>query len=109
MTVSPFHSRSALVAMLLMFSAGCATREHFVRGTVVAVDPSGVTVRHKTGQLVHTSVSLSTNYRWDHQAASVQDLVPGARVMVSLEQARGPFSAKEIRIFSRPNSNGQRR
>ena len=94
--------RAAFMVGLMTFAAGCATSDHFVRGTVVTADPAGVTVRHKTGQVVHASVAPSTRYSWAHQAASVQDLVPGARVMVILEQARGPFSAKEIRIFSRP-------
>ena len=95
--------RAVLIVAVVTFAAGCATSEHFVRGTVVTADRAGVTVRHKSGQIVHASVAPSTTYAWDHQAASVQDLVPGARVMVILEQARGTFSAKEIRIFSRPH------
>lgn len=95
--------RVAFIVVFVTLAAGCATSEHFVRGTVVTADRAGVTVRHKSGQIVHASVAPSTTYAWDHQAASVQDLVPGARVMVILEQARGPFSAKEVRIFSRPH------
>ena len=108
MTAVRFHACAALFAVLLTFSEGCAMKEHYVRGTVVTADPTGVTVRHKTGQVVHASVSPSTIYRWDHQTASGQDLVPGARVIVVLGQPRGPFSAKEIRIFSSPKSTGQR-
>lgn len=99
--------RAALVVVAATLPAGCATSAHFVRGTVVTADPTGVTVRHKSGQIVHASVAPSTAYVWDHQAASLQDLVPGARVIVILEQARGPFSAKEIRVLSRPKRTGQ--
>ena len=108
MTAVRLHVCAAFIAMLVTVSAGCAAKEHYVRGTVVTADSAGVTVRHRTGQVVHASVSPSTIYRWDHQTASGPNLVPGARVMVVLGQPRGPFSAKEIRIFSTPTSTGQR-
>lgn len=107
--MTQYHVRAAFVAMLLISLAGCATSEHFVRGTVVSSDSASVTVRHKSGQVVQASVSPSTTYGRDHQTASVQDLVAGARVTVIVEQARGPFSAKDVRIFSKPKSAAQRR
>jgi hypothetical protein len=109
MTMTPHVVRAAFIAMLLTTFAGCATSEHFVRGTVVGADSASVTVRHKSGQVVRSSVSPSTTYRWDHQTASAQDLVAGARVMVILEQARGPFSTKEVRTFSKPKTAAQPR
>lgn len=106
MTVSSSIHATFIVG-LLPLAAACATSTHFVRGTIVNADPAGVTVRHKSGQVVHASVAPSTTYRWDHQAAVVHDLVPGVRVMVILEQGRGPFRAKEIRIFSRPTRSAK--
>lgn len=93
----------ALVVVLCGLNlSGCAARDHFVRGTVVAVDPAGLAVRHKSGQIVPFALNPSTTFKWDHHALSRDDIAVGARVMVYFDEARGPFVARAVRVFTPP-------
>lgn len=101
------RSRLRLIAPLLVvgalaFAGACAAREHHVRGTVTVADATRIEVRHKTGQIVSVALRPATTYRWDQTPASLDDVSVGARVMIVLDQRRGPFSAQEVRIFTRP-------
>ena len=103
-------TRCARLAVVTLFAAslgvvtGCATGTQFVRGTVTAVAPARIQLKHKTGQTVSIELDQATTYRWDHAPASLADVLIGARVMVILQQARGPIAAQEVRIFTRPRA-----
>lgn len=94
----------SLVMAFLSVMSACATGQPFVRGSVTAVDSVRIQVRHKSGQVVSIGLHKATTYRWDHTSASASDVVIGARVMVILQQSRGPFTAQEVRIFTRPKT-----
>lgn len=101
------RSRLRLIAPMLVvgslaFAGACAAREHHVRGTVTVADATRIEVRHKTGQIVSVALSPATTYRWDHTSASSDDVRVGARVLIVLGQPHSPFSAQEVRIFTRP-------
>lgn len=96
------------VWILIIAAAGlgqaCAAREHFMRGTVTVVDPTRIEIKHKTGQLISVALIPGTTYRWDDSPASLNDVGVGARVLIVLDQPPGPFSAAEVRIFTRPHT-----
>ena len=93
-----------LVAGSLGVTTGCATGTQFVRGSVTAVAPARIQLKHKTGQTVSIELDQATTYRWDHAPASLADVLIGARVMVILQHPRGAITAQEVRIFSRPRA-----
>ena len=93
---------AVLVVSSFELAGACAAREHHVRGTVTVADSTRIEVRHKTGQVVSVALRPATTYWWDHTSASLDDVSVGARVMIVLDQRRGPFSAQEVRIFTRP-------
>lgn len=93
---------TGLVATWVVAATACATSQYHVRGTVTAVNPTQIEIRHKSGQLVPVALGPTTAFRWDHTPASLGDLRVGSRVMVLFEQRTGPFSATEVRIFTRP-------
>ena len=92
----------ALVTGSLALMAACATGPQFVRGSVTAVDPAHIQLKHKTGQLVSIGLQQTTTYRWDDAPASLADVTIGARVMVFLEQPGGSATAQEVRILMPP-------
>ena len=94
----------ALIMTMAGLGQACAARERFVRGTVTGVDPTRIEIKHKTGQLVTVAIVSRTTYRWDHSPASLNDVGVGARVLIVLDQPPGPFSAAEVRIFTRPHT-----
>lgn len=93
---------TGIVATRVAAATACATSQYHVRGTVVAVTPTQIEIRHKSGQVVPVALRPTTAFRWDHTRASVGDLRVGSRVMVLFEERTGPFSATEVRIFTRP-------
>jgi len=97
-----------LVVGAVGLGQACAGRQHFVRGTVAAVDPTRIEIKHKTGQLVSVALTPRTQYRWDHSPASLDDVGVGARVMVVLDEPPRPFTATEVRILSRPQAKVRR-
>ena len=92
----------ALAAMCVAVTSACAAREYHVRGTVTAVDPTQIEIRHKSGQVVAIALRPTTAYRSNHTPASETDVEVGARVMVLFDQHKAPFAATEVRIFTRP-------
>lgn len=93
-----------LVVGAVSLGQACAAREHFIRGTVTAVDPTRIEIKHKTGQLVSVAVTPGTHYRWNHSPASLDDVEVGARVMVVLDESPRLFTATDVRIFTRPQA-----
>lgn len=93
-----------LVVGAASFGQACAASAHFVRGSVVAVDPTRLEIRHKTGQRVSIAITPATDYRWDHSPATLDDVRVGTRVMVVLDEPLTLFNARTVRIFtpSRP-------
>lgn len=91
-----------LAAACVAVTSACAAREYHVRGTVTAVNPTHIEIRHKSGQVVAVALGPTTAYRWDHTPASETDVEVGARVMVRFDQRTAPFAATEVRIFTRP-------
>ena len=93
---------TALVATCVIAAMACATTQRHVRETAAAVNPTGIQIRHKSGQVVPIAIGPTTAFRWDHRPASLGDLRAGSRVMVLFEERTRPFSATEVRIFTRP-------
>lgn len=94
----------ALIVGAVVLGEACAARGHVIRGTVTVVDPTRIEIRHKSGQLVSVALTSGTTYRWDDGSASVNDVNVGARVLVVLDEPPSPFSAVEVRIFTRPHT-----
>ena len=93
----------ALFAVLTVVPA-CATG-HAVRGTVIAVAPTHIEVRHKSGQRVSVELDPQTSFRRGDHAATVNDVRVGGRVTVVLDEGERPFRASEVRIFSRSRAS----
>ena len=103
-----------VVSLLLLGSLGlaqaCAARAHAIRGTVTIAEPTRIEIRHKSGQRVSVRLSPLTTFRWDQGLATLKDVRVGGRVMVEVQEPRGPFTAMEVRIFSQPRTQpGPRR
>lgn len=91
---------TGVVATCVAAATACATSQYHVRGTVAAVNPSRIEIRHKSGQVVPIVIGPMTAFRCDHTPASLGDLRVGSRVMVLFEERTGPFSATQVRIFT---------
>ena len=91
-----------LVTGTLGVMIGCATGPQFVRGSVTAIDPACIQLKHKTGQLVSIGLQQTTTYLWDDAPASLADVIIGTRVIVFLEQPGSAPTAQEVRILTRP-------
>ncbi len=103
------HAGCLLAA--LMLTSACIRRPHDpgprqwqMRGVVVGVHGSALELRHKTGQTVTLLLDQQTTYTHGGDAASVERLLPGTRVMVDIETSAGLPRARHIRIFGRPST-----
>lgn len=93
---------TGILATCVAAATACVTSQQLVRGTVTAVTPNSIEIRHKSGQVVPVALQPTTAFRWDHTAASRDDLQVGSRVLVLFQERTGPFVATEVRIFTRP-------
>lgn len=100
---------TGLVTTCVAAATACAASQYHVRGTVAAVNPTRIEIRHKSGQVVPIALGPTTAFRRDHKPASLGDLRVGSRVMVLFEERTGPFSATEVRIFTPPARAPRRR
>jgi hypothetical protein len=97
---------SAVVAVALALQPACALRIHRqapyewqLRGTITAVQPEAVEVRHKSGQRVLLHVDARTDILTKGRPASASSLAVGARVMVDVESDdHGVYRALRIRL-----------
>jgi hypothetical protein len=96
----------ALVAVALALQPACALRirreapyDWQLRGTIVAVAPEAVEVRHKSGQRVLLRVDARTDILTKGRPASASSLAVGVRVMVDVESdEHGVYRALRIRL-----------
>jgi hypothetical protein len=105
-----WRNRGAAVAtmMIVLLSAtgGCAYRARAqaaymwqLRGAVVAVHNSSVTVRDKSGQVVALTVDGGTAFVTHHQPASRDQLKTEARVLVDVLRSGGLDRAVLVHVF----------
>ena len=95
---------------LVLFGAmsvaqACATGGHGIRGTVTVIESNRIVVQHKSGQRVSVELSPRTSFRQGDTGATINDVRVGGRVIVVLDEAVSPFTASEVRIFSRARAS----
>jgi hypothetical protein len=100
------HAAVATLVVLLVATAGCAyrTRAHAaymwqLRGAVIAVQNSRVTVRDKSGQVVALTLDDGTAYVTRNQPASREQLKAEARVLVDVLRSGGLDRAVLVHVF----------
>lgn len=104
--------RGALVMLAVVTLSGCAHRAAGaaisiweLRGAVATVQPTLLTVRHKTGQLVPLVIDDQTLFIRHHERESAASLKPGVRVMVTVETSpHHVYRARQVELFGRRDS-----
>jgi len=86
-------------------AAGAAFSIWELRGAVATVQPTLLTVRHKTGQLVPIVIDDRTLFIRHHEHESAASLRPGVRVAVTVETSpQHVYRARQVELFGRRDS-----
>jgi hypothetical protein len=102
MTTNAFRALGAGLAVVMMTGCGPLRLDNTarIRGSVVAVRDSVLSVRHKTGRTYDIRVTPDTRLRRDEEPLTIDDLCPGVRAIVTLSAA-DRARASEVAISGR--------
>ena len=90
MATNAFTALAGGLAMAMVAGCGPLRLDNTaqIRGSLVSVRDSTLSIRHKTGRTYHVAVTPDTRLRQDDETVTIGDLCPGMRAIVTLSDDR---------------------
>ena len=97
-------NRRAMVLLIAIFACGATVawahegHDHKIMGTVVARDAKHLEVKTPSGEVLSIALHGKTAVTRGKSRAAINDVQPGARVVVNIGNGEDPLIAKAIQL-----------